>query len=191
MAVTLIVPRRISDPRGWFCETYSVARHASLGLHQTWVQDNQSLSHATGTLRGLHYQRGPHAQAKLVRCVVGIIFDVVVDLRPASPSFGQWVGVELSAATGAQLLVPAGCAHGFLTLSPDTQVAYKVDAPYQPDADAGVHWADPRIGIAWPLPEGMTAPLTSEKDARLPPLAEAAPDFAYDGTPLRLTEIAL
>jgi dTDP-4-dehydrorhamnose 3,5-epimerase len=189
MTVQLISPRRFADDRGWFCETFNAARYAELGIRGDFCQDNHSLTRRRGTLRGLHFQREPHAQAKVVRCVAGRIFDVSVDIRPASPTFRQWVGTELSAAGGEQVFIPAGYAHGFLALEDDCEVTYKVDAYYAPASEGGIAWNDPALAIAWPLADGQ-APLLSAKDAALPVLAEAAPDFAYDGEPLRPLETA-
>jgi dTDP-4-dehydrorhamnose 3,5-epimerase len=190
MSVYLIKPRRFSDSRGWFIESFNARHFAEWGIVGDWCQDNHSLSRVAGTLRGLHFQHEPHAQTKLVRCLRGRIYDVAVDIRPQSPTFRQWIGVELSAASDLQLLVPKGYAHGFLTLEPDCEVAYKVDAHYAPEADAGIAWNDPELGIKWPLPAGLDAPHLSEKDAALPPLAKASLGFAYDGKPLALIEVA-
>ncbi len=131
----------------------------------------------------MHFQRSPHTQAKLVRCLRGRIFDVAVDLRRASPTFMGYVGVELTAELGNQLFIPAGFAHGFLTLEPDCEIAYKVDGYYAPEADAGIAWDDPQLAIKWPLING-SAPLVSDKDARLPELNDAEFDFSFDGSPL-------
>lgn len=179
--VRLITPRRHGDPRGWFTEVYSVPAFAAMGIHCTFVQDNHSLSVPAFTLRGLHFQAPPRAQDKLVRCVRGRIWDVTVDVRAGSPTFGQWVGAELSADNGHQLFVPVGFAHGFLTLEPDCEVAYKCSDTYAPDCDGGLRWDT--AGIEWPLPAG-TAPELSDKDRRLPALAEFASPFPYDGRPL-------
>ncbi len=187
MALTLIVPKRFGDDRGWFAETWNAQTYAKLGVADTFVQDNQSLSRPIGTLRGLHFQTPPHAQAKLVRCLRGRIFDVAVDLRKGSPSFGQWIGVELTADKGEQLHIPAGFAHGFVTLEPDTEIAYKVTDYYAPTCDAGLRWDDPQIGIDWPL-SGAT-PLLSPKDAGLPSLSAFESPFAYDGTPMTLRKV--
>lgn len=181
MTPVLITPRRFSDDRGWFSETYSARRLAEHGICNEFCQDNQSLTVAAGTLRGLHFQRPPHAQAKLVRCLAGSIFDVAVDIRRGSPSFGRWIGVELSAENGKQLLVPVGYAHGFLTLEPDCMVAYKVDDFYSAECDAGIIWNDPEIAVDWPL-DGT--PQLSAKDATLPPFAALDAAFDYDGEPL-------
>ena len=182
MSVKLLRPRRFADARGWFSESWNAARFASWGVDVSFVQDNHSLSRAAGTLRGLHFQTAPFAQAKLVRCTRGAIFDVAVDIRSASPTYRHWVSAELSAENGDQLFVPAGYAHGFLTLEPDTEVMYKVDAPYAPEADGGVIWNDASLGIDWPL--NGAAPLLSDKDALLPMLDAIGADFGYDGKPL-------
>ncbi len=165
--VLLLHPRRFEDDRGWFCETYSERTFARFELTTRFVQENHSFSKAAHTLRGLHFQRPPHAQAKLVRCVRGRIFDVAVDIRKGSPTFGRWVSAELSAEGGEQLFVPEGFLHGFLTLSHDVEVIYRVSDFYAPECDAGVHWDDRSLDIAWPLPVGQT-PILSPKDAALP-----------------------
>ena len=170
-AVTIIEPRRFEDDRGYFTETYSRPAFAELGIGAEFIQDNESLSRRTGTLRGLHYQTPPFAQAKLVRVVQGRIWDVAVDIRRGSPTFRHWFGLELSARNGRQLLVPIGFAHGFLTLEPDTVVAYKVTAPFSSANDAGISWNDPELQVAWPLP--IDYPVLSEKDVRLPRLSDA------------------
>lgn len=180
----IIAAQRHGDARGWFAETYSEARFAALGIDTRFVQDNHSRSAPAWTLRGLHLQRPPQAQAKLVRCLHGRIFDVVVDLRAGSPDYGRWTATELSAAEGQQLFVPAGFAHGFLTLEPGCEVAYKVSAPYAPACEDGVAWDDPAIAVAWPLPPGQ-APELSAKDRTLAALAAFDSPFGYDGHPLR------
>ena len=164
--VWLITPKRHEDARGSFVETYSRRSYAELGIDRDFVQDNQSLSRHPGTVRGLHYQRPPEAQSKLVRVLRGGILDVCVDLRRSSPSFGQHVTAELSARDGNQIFVPAGFAHGFCTLEPDTEVAYKVDAPYAPDLEDGIAWDDPALDIRWPVSAGDA--VISPKDAALP-----------------------
>jgi dTDP-4-dehydrorhamnose 3,5-epimerase len=174
-AVKLLTPRRFPDQRGWFGETYNRSAFAAAGIDLDFVQDNQSYSAQAGTVRGLHFQRPPFAQDKLVRVLRGAIFDVAVDLRRDSPSYGRHVAVELSAASGQQLLVPAGFAHGFCTLEPDTEVAYKVTAHYAPDHDGGLLWNDPDLAIFWPV--GLDAALLSEKDRVLPRLAELSTPF--------------
>jgi dTDP-4-dehydrorhamnose 3,5-epimerase len=186
MAVMRIIPKRFEDPRGWFSETYQRDRFRAAGIDADFVQDNQSWSKPAGTLRGIHFQTPPHAQAKLVRCLKGRIWDVAVDLRAGSPTYGEWVAAELTAAGGEQLYVPSGFGHGFLTLEPETEVAYKVDAFYAPDCDAGFAWNDPDLAIAWPLPGPV--PELSDKDARLPAFKDFVSPFAYDGRPLQLTD---
>lgn len=189
MTLKVLTPRRFEDERGWFSETWNRAKFAAAGISLEFCQDNQSLSRPVGTLRGLHFQTPPFAQAKLVRCLRGRIFDVAVDIRRASPTFGKWAGLELSAENGKQLLIPAGYAHGFMTLEPDCEIAYKVDAPYSAECDGGIAWDDPQIAIDWPLPG---KPVLSDKDKALPLLADLAADFPYDGQPLgALQEIAV
>ncbi|MCS6930842.1 MAG: dTDP-4-dehydrorhamnose 3,5-epimerase [Acetobacteraceae bacterium] len=166
----LVSARRFADSRGFFAETYSRRDFATLGIGEEFVQDNHSLSAEAGVLRGLHFQLPPAAQAKLVRVLRGRIRDVVVDLRHGSPTFGRHLLLELSAEDGMQLYVPVGFAHGFLTLEPGTEVAYKVSAPYAPECDRGLAWDDPALGIAWGIaPEAV---ILSEKDRRHPRLAE-------------------
>lgn len=167
----IIRPRVFEDARGFFMETYTQTDLAPLGVNQVFVQDNHSLSRQPGTLRGLHYQRPPFAQDKLVRVICGRIWDVAVDIRRSSPTFRQWFGVELSAENKLQLLVPVGFAHGFLTIEPDTEVIYKVSAPYNADCDAGIRWDEPEVGIDWPLP--VARPVLSAKDEMLPRLVDA------------------
>jgi len=179
--VQLLRPRRFGDSRGWLTEVYSVPAFAALGIDCTFVQDNHSLSAPAFTLRGLHFQTPPRAQDKLVRCVRGRIFDVSVDVRAGSPSYGQWVGTELSAENGHQLFVPVGFAHGFVTLEPDCEVTYKCSDTYAPANDGGIRWDS--VGIDWPIPAGTT-PELSEKDKVQPTLAEFDSPFAYDGRPL-------
>ena len=165
-------PPRFGDERGFFSEVWNRASWAEAGLPSfDFVQDNHSLSRSRGVLRGLHYQVEPVAQAKLIRVTRGAVFDVAVDIRRSSPSFGRWVGTTLSAEEWNQLLVPAGFAHGFLTLEPDTEVQYKVTAPYSSAHDRAIRWNDPAIGIDWPLDGGEL--LLSDKDRSAPLLAEA------------------
>ncbi len=166
-----IIPKKFGDSRGFFSETYNREALAAHGVGLTFVQDNHSHSAAAGVLRGLHYQLPPMAQAKLVRVVRGRIFDVAVDIRNGSPTFGKWVSCVISAADWNQILVPAGFAHGFLTLEPDTEVIYKVTAGYSPAHDRGIRYDDPQIGIDWPT-KGLTVTL-SDKDAKAPLLAAA------------------
>ena len=180
--VKLISPRRFGDERGWFVETYNSEKYALLGVGVQFKQDNHSLSRSPWVLRGLHFQTPPRGQDKLVRCVRGRIWDVAVDVRKHSPTFGQWVAAELSAENGHQLFVPVGFAHGFLTLEPDTEVEYKVSDLYEPECDGGLIWNDPTLAVAWPL-DGA-APVLSDKDTRLPALADFDSPFVYDGDPL-------
>jgi len=168
----LIEPRRFTDARGFFSEVWKASSHAEIGITTSFVQDNHSLSRLKGTVRGLHFQRPPTAQGKLVRCTRGAILDVAVDIRPGSPSFRKFVAVELSAENGLQLWIPRGFAHGLCTLTEDTEVLYKVDAPYDPATDSAIRFDDPAIGIPWPVPPGEA--LLSDKDRAAPMLADAA-----------------
>ncbi len=165
-----IVPDRFGDERGFFSETFNAARFAAAGIDVSWVQDNHSLSRQAGVLRGLHFQVSPLQQKKLVRVVRGAILDVVVDIRPASATFRQWIAAEISAEAWNQIFVPDGMAHGFLTLSPDTEVIYKVSAPYSPEHERAIRYDDPELAIAWPL-EG-TSPVLSRKDEAAPHLRD-------------------
>lgn len=165
----VIRPARHGDSRGFFSEVWNRARFEDAGLRYDWVQDNHSRSAEPLTLRGLHYQAPPMAQAKLVRCTAGRVWDVAVDMRPGSPTMGRHFGLELSAENWAQLLVPRGFLHGFVTLEPGSEVQYKVDAPYSPEHDGAVAWDDPALAIPWPI-DG--APHLSRKDAAAPRLAE-------------------
>ena len=173
--VKLIRTPRFADARGYFCETFQRTDFAAQGLDNNFVQDNQSCSVRTGTIRGLHFQRPPFAQTKLVRVLRGSIFDVAVDLRRSSPSFGKHIALELNGEDDEQLLVPPGFAHGFCSLEPDTVVFYKVDQVYSAAHDGGVHWADPQLGIKWPV--AAAEAILSEKDCGLPMLADLAPVF--------------
>lgn len=174
--VLLLRPQRFSDDRGYFFESYNTQRFAAAtGVQVTFVQDNQSLSHSIGTVRGLHFQRPPLAQAKLVGVARGRIFDVAVDARRGSPTFGQHVTAELSGENGRQVYVPEGFLHGFMTLEPDTLVFYKASAFYSASADGCVRWDDPDLAIAWPSPGPARL---SPKDAAAP--AFAGSDFGFD-----------
>jgi dTDP-4-dehydrorhamnose 3,5-epimerase len=164
--LTLLQPKVHGDHRGFFLESYSKDAFEKAGIATTFIQDNHSCSATTGVLRGLHFQKPPFAQAKLIRVTRGAIFDVAVDLRKESPTFLQWRGYELSAANFTMLFVPAGFAHGFCTLEPDTHVQYKVDVLYAPRSDSGILWNDPQIAVTWPIAD----PVLSAKDAVLPPL---------------------
>jgi dTDP-4-dehydrorhamnose 3,5-epimerase len=166
-----ITPKKIGDDRGFFSETYSAEALAAHGIDLTFIQDNHSYSAAAGVLRGLHYQLPPHAQAKLVRVVRGRIFDVAVDIRRGSPDFGKWTGLEITAEKWNQMLVPAGFAHGFVTLEPNTEVIYKVTDVYSPRDDRSIRFDDPTIGIAWPVDSARVQ--LSAKDRDAPLLGEA------------------
>jgi len=181
--VRLITQRRHGDARGWFAEVYSEPAFRALGINCRFVQDNHSLSAPQYTLRGLHFQTPPRGQDKLVRCIRGRIFDVAVDVRKGSPTYGNWVGAELSALNGHQLFIPIGFAHGFVTLEPDCEVAYKCSDTYAPEHDGGIRWNDPAIKIDWPISGGAKSQL-SDKDAVQPLLADFDSPFLYDGLPL-------
>jgi dTDP-4-dehydrorhamnose 3,5-epimerase len=168
--VRIIEPKRFGDHRGFFSETWNRESFRAAGIELDFVQDNHSLSATIGTLRGLHFQSPPFAQDKLVRVTRGRILDIAVDIRRSSPSFGRHVRVEISAANWRQVLVPAGFAHGFVTLEPDTEVLYKVTAPYSAEHDHGLAFDDPALGIEWPLPP--TGAVLSDKDWRHPRLAD-------------------
>jgi len=168
-----LVPRQIKDDRGFFSETYSATRFTELGIDLQFCQDNHSLSHQKGVLRGLHFQLPPFAQDKLVRVIRGAIFDVAVDIRRGSPTYGHWVGREISAARWNQLLVPKGFAHGFLTLEAETEVIYKVTAPYSAVHDRSIRFDDPAIGIGWP--GDASNYVLSDKDRAAPVLAASDP----------------
>lgn len=173
-----LVPRRFGDSRGFFSETWNAGRMAEHGLTFDWVQDNHSYSTETGTVRGLHYQAPPMAQTKLVRVARGSVLDVAVDIRQGSPHFGHWVSATLTAENGAQLLIPRGFLHGFITLEPDTDVIYKVDAFYDPDCDGAVKFDDPDLAVDWGVDPG-TANL-SDKDAAAPAFRDFQSPFVYE-----------
>ncbi|MEL6360696.1 MAG: dTDP-4-dehydrorhamnose 3,5-epimerase [Pseudomonadota bacterium] len=172
--VIVLTPRKFADDRGYFMETYSARSMGDALGEMAFVQDNESFSSETYTVRGLHYQAPPYAQDKLVRVIRGRIFDVVVDVRKGSPTYGKWVGAELSAENRAQLLAPRGFLHGFMTLEPDCLVAYKVSAFYDGPSDGGVRFDSPDLGIAWPGPTDKA--VLSDKD-------KAAPDFSAFESP--------
>ncbi|MDH4414445.1 MAG: dTDP-4-dehydrorhamnose 3,5-epimerase [Rhizobium sp.] len=179
--VLTVSPQRFGDDRGYFAETFRRDLFSQNAGDFTFVQDNQSLSADKGTIRGLHFQLAPKAQGKLVRCVSGAVFDVAVDLRSGSPTFGRHVSVELSAENGMQLWVPPGFAHGFCTLTENTIVAYKVTDYYSAAHDRGVLWDDPELAIQWPV-DGASV-RTSDKDSRQPRLAQLGEVFRYEGQP--------
>ncbi|RUT42885.1 dTDP-4-dehydrorhamnose 3,5-epimerase [Paenibacillus anaericanus] len=170
---SIIEPTIHGDSRGYFMESYNDAILQQHGIKYDFIQDNQSLSAESGVLRGLHYQLNPKAQTKLIRVLSGAIYDVIVDIRRNSPTFGQWVGVILSEHNHRQLLVPKGFAHGFCTLVPNTQVFYKVDEYYSPENDRGILWNDPALEIDWPT----SSPILSDKDQRHPLLRDAELNF--------------
>ena len=169
--IKLLTPRVFADSRGWFSETWNARTLAAAGIEANFVQDNHALSTTRGTVRGLHYQRAPHAQDKLVRVLAGAILDVAVDIRRGSPTFGQHVTAMLSADNRQQLWVPKGFAHGYLTLTDNAEIAYKVTDFYAPECDAGIAWNDPALAIAWGIDEADA--VLSDKDVKLPPLARA------------------
>ena len=176
-AVKVITPLRLEDNRGAFSETYHHLKYSDLGIGTVFVQDNLSRSYEQGTIRGLHFQLPPFAQDKLVRVAWGAILDVAVDLRRASPTFGRHVCVRMTADEGSQIFVPAGFAHGFCTLTPDTQVIYKVSHYYAPTHEAGIHWDDPDVDVKWPV--GRPDAILSEKDRNLPRLGEVISSLPF------------
>lgn len=169
-----ISPRRHNDHRGFFGETYSRRQYAEMGIDVEFLQDNQSLSRAAGTLRGLHFQAPPVAQGKLVRCGRGAIFDVGVDIRRGSPTYGKWEGYELTAKNGHQLYIPVGFAHGFLTLQPDSEIIYKCTDYYAPETEGAIRWDS--CGIEWPM---YMVPILSDKDAVAPSFDEFESPFKF------------
>lgn len=177
-SVFILVPKRFGDHRGFFEETWNASALFECGVEMSFVQDNHSYSKEVGTLRGLHYQAPPHAQDKLVRCTRGAIFDVAVDIRNGSPTYGQWIGAELSRENGEQLLVPKGFLHGFITLMPDTEVQYKCSDNYAPQCDGSVLWNS--LDIDWPLPDGIS-PKLSAKDESAEPFAAFESPFFWEG----------
>lgn len=178
LRLPVIEPTIKSDHRGYFMEAYHQEKLAQAGIHYQFVQDNQSYS-KQGTIRGLHYQLNPFAQAKLIRVLVGEIWDIAVDIRQGSPTFGQWEGILLSANNQKQLLIPQGYAHGFAVLSKNAMVLYKCDNLYQPNAEAGIYCLDPLLGIDWKL---NAPPILSVKDQQLPSFHQALINFKYEQT---------
>jgi len=172
----LIKPNRHVDQRGFFAETYSRKKYLEYGVDVEFVQDNHSISKEVGTLRGLHFQAPPHAQAKLVRCGRGALFDVTVDIRRGSPTYGKWEGYELTAENGYQLYVPIGFAHGFMTLEQESEIVYKCSDYYAPETEKSISWKDPDIKICWPK---LDKPILSEKDAGAPILEDFESPFIY------------
>lgn len=176
--VYILEPKVFGDHRGWFMESWSTQAMEAEGLFYDFVQDNHSFSAVKGTLRGIHFQRGDTAQAKLVRCVRGSVLDIAVDFRKGSPTYKKWVAVELSAENKRQLLIPRGFGHAFLTLTDNVEFLYKADNPYSPSSEGGVRWDDPALGISWG--SWLTEPIVSEKDRFAPTLEEANLDFKYE-----------
>ncbi len=175
--VYILEPQVFGDARGWFMESWSKRKLEEAGIHVEFLQDNHSFSAVKGTLRGLHYQLNPMAQAKLLRCSKGSILDVAVDIRKGSPQYAQWTAVELSAENKKQLFIPRGFAHGFLTLTDDVEVQYKADNYYAPECDGNIRWNDPDIGIEWPF----EPVILSEKDEKAPLLVERKDlNFVYN-----------
>lgn len=173
--VIIIEPKVFGDHRGWFTETYSKEKFNELGIHIDFIQDNHSFSAQKGTLRGLHFQLNPKAQTKIVRCTKGKILDVAVDLREGSPTYKKWIAVELTEENKKQLLIPKGFAHGFLTLTDDVEVQYKVDEYYSPENDRSIRFDDPEIGVVW----GIDSPVLSDKDFNAPLLKESDVNFKF------------
>ncbi len=171
--VYILIPKVFGDHRGFFMESWSRRTMEEAGLFYDFVQDNHSLSTVKGTLRGIHFQKGDKAQAKLVRCVRGAVLDVAVDLRHDSPTYKQWIGVELSEENKKQVLIPRGFGHGFVTLTDHVEFLYKADNYYAPEADGGIRWNDPDIGVDW----GIDHPVLSEKDTKNPFLKDIEPVF--------------
>ena len=180
--VKILTPARHGDARGFFSESWSAARMVDARLHYEFVQDNHSMSAQRGTVRGLHFQSPPHAQAKLVRCGRGSLLDVAVDIRKGSPTFGQWVGEVLSFENAKQLLIPQGFLHGFVTLEPYTEIIYKCDDTYAPDCDGAVRFDDPDIAIDWGMDPEQA--VLSDKDAAAPYLRDFDSPFVYEGAPV-------
>ena len=177
--VLMLTPRRFGDARGFFSEVYNRNAYAALGIDVEFVQDNHSLSREVGVVRGLHFQSPPHAQAKLVRVGAGRVLDVAVDIRRGSPTYGRWVGVELSAEAGNQLYIPVGFLHGFAVLEPNSELLYKCSDFYAPDCDGAVRFDDPDIGIDWGI--DPKAAILSDKDAKAPFLKDFVSPFVYEG----------
>jgi dTDP-4-dehydrorhamnose 3,5-epimerase len=176
--VFLIETERREDSRGWFSRTYCAEEFSDMGMETNFAQCSTSFNEMRGTLRGLHYQTVPYAETKLVRCVRGAIFDVVVDIRPESATFGQWIAAELTGEDGSMLYIPMGCAHGFQTLAPYTEIFYQISTPYQAEHSAGIRWNDPSLNIDWPLAN----PIISEQDSEWPILANNANGGPATGT---------
>lgn len=178
--VLILTPTRFGDARGFFSESWSASRMADAGLDYEFVQDNHSMSAQAGTVRGLHFQAPPQAQAKLVRCGRGNLLDVAVDIRKGSPTYGQWISEELSFENGKQLLIPRGFLHGFVTLEADTEIIYKCDNSYSPECDGAVRFDDPDIGIEWGIEPNKA--VLSDKDEAAPYMRDFDSPFTYEGS---------
>lgn len=176
----IIHPDVFGDNRGWFTESFHAKKYSEIGIKTTFVQDNHSFSAQKGTLRGLHFQTGTMAQSKLVRCVSGALWDVVVDLRRGSPTYGKWMGIELSSQNHIQFFIPKGFAHGFVTLTENVEIEYKVDAFYSKEHDGGIRFDDPTIKVDWTLGLGASTPVLSDKDANLPYLKSLYLSFKFE-----------
>lgn len=176
--VLILTPRRFGDARGWFTEVWNRQTLAAQGIDQEFVQDNHSYSRDVGTVRGLHFQSPPHAQAKLVRCGRGCVFDVAIDVRKGSPTYGKWFGTELSADNGKQLLIPAGFLHGFVTRAPDSELLYKCSDVYAPDCDGAVRFDDPDLAIDWGIDPASA--ILSDKDRAAQAMKQFNSPFAYE-----------
>jgi dTDP-4-dehydrorhamnose 3,5-epimerase len=183
--IAIVEPKAVKDERGWFMETYKKSEFSTQGIPQDFLQDNHSCSTLKGVLRGLHFQKEPVAQGKLVRCIVGEVFDVAVDIRKGSPTYSRWVSVILSAQNRRMIWIPVGFAHGFLTTSDVSEVEYKVTAEYSNAHDRAIRWNDPDIGIGWPVGN----PMLSRKDAEAPFLKEADNNFAWKKPPEALQDL--
>lgn len=175
--LVLVEPVQFGDDRGWFMETYKQSAFEEVGIDAEFLQDNHSLSVHEGTIRGLHYQREPKPQGKLVRCVRGSLLDVAVDIREGSPTYKEWASVELSAENARQLWVPPGFAHGFCSLEPHTEICYKVTEEWDEELDSGFAWDDPEIGVDWPVDD----PVLSQRDETAPSFADCDANFTYKG----------
>jgi len=176
--ILIVEPEAVEDERGWFMETYKKSEFSKQGIAQDFPQDNHSCSTVKGVLRGLHFQKQPAAQGKLVRCVVGTVFDVAVDIRKGSSTYGKWVSAILSAENRRMMWIPVGFAHGFLTTTDVAEVEYKVTAEYSSAHDRTIRWNDPDIGIEWPI----SKPILSKKDAEAPFLKDADNNFVRKGS---------
>ena len=187
MLPLLLTPKRFQDERGWFSEIYNASRWAQAGIVESFVQDNHSFSAELRTLRGLHFQAEPYGQAKLVRCVVGSVWDVVVDIRNGSPTWGTWRAATLTAAAGEQMYVPVGFAHGFLTLEAGCEVHYKTSEFYAPSHERAIAWDDPDLAIPWPV--AGSQPILSTKDSKAPGLSDLESTFVYAGAPFETLEV--